>query len=207
VTGPAGSANPLPRADDDLWVPVRPVRTGAALAVPLLVGAGVAVALGVYGRLHGPTGSAVRVPGFSSALTFKIWLATGSAALGVVQVLSAWGFYGRLPRLAGGRWLADRPWLPLVHRHSGRVAFLLAVPVAVHCLYALGFQDYSQRVLVHSLAGCVFFGAFTVKMLALTRGRLAAWALPLLGGLVFAALALLWLTSSLWFFTTVGVRR
>jgi hypothetical protein len=44
-------------------------------------------------------------------------------------------------------------------------------------------------------------------MLVLTRDRLAAWALPLFGGLVFTALVLLWLTSSFWLFTTVGVRR
>jgi hypothetical protein len=184
------------------------VRTGAALVMPLLVGGAVAVALGVYGRLHEATGSAVRAPGFGSAVTFKTWFATGSAALAVVQVLTACAMYGRLPRLAGGRWLADRRWLPAAHRHSGRVAFLLAVPVAVHCLYAFGFQDYSRRVLVHSLAGCFFFGAFTVKMLALSRGRrVAGWVLPVFGGLVFTALAVLWLTSSLWFFTTVGVRR
>ena len=32
------------------------------------------------------------------------------------------------------------------------------------------------------------------------------WALPVFGGLVFTALVGLWLTSSLWFFTTVGVK-
>lgn len=205
MPGPAGPVGPA--APEDLWAPVRPVRGGAALVVPLLVGGAVAVALGVYGRLHEPTGWAVRVPGFSSALTFKTWLATGSAALAVVQLLTALAMYGRLPRLAGGRWLTGRSWLPALHRQSGRVAFLLAVPVAVHCLYAFGFQDYSRRVLVHSLAGCFFFGAFAAKMLGLTRSRLPGWALPALGGLVFAALVLVWLTSSLWFFTTVGVRR
>jgi len=29
----------------------------------------------------------------------------------------------------------------------------LAVPVAIHCLYALGFQQYSTRVLLHSVFG------------------------------------------------------
>jgi hypothetical protein len=192
---------------ENLWIPVRPERSGAALILPLLVGGAVAVALGVYGKQHQATGSAVKVPGFSSALTFKTWFATGSAALAVVQLVSAFAMYGKLPRLFGGRLLAGRSWLAGVHRYSGRIAFLLAVPVAVHCLYAFGFQDYTRRVLIHSLAGCFFFGAFAAKMLGLTRSRLPGWALPVLGGLVFTGLVVLWLTSSLWFFTTVGVRR
>jgi len=78
--------------------------------------------------------------------------------------------------------------------------------VVVHCLYALGFATYSTRTMAHSLLGCVFFGAFTVKMLSLPKRGLPGWALPLLGGLVFAALVGLWLTSAFWFFTTVGVK-
>jgi hypothetical protein len=72
-------------------------------------------------------------------------------------------------------------------------------------LYALGFQSATPRVLVHSLLGCFFFGAFTTKMLLLTRRGLPRWVIPFIGGVVFSALVGLWLTSSLWFFTTVGV--
>jgi hypothetical protein len=54
--------------------------------------------------------------------------------------------------------------------------------------------------------GCLFFGAFTVKMLGLRRDGLPNWALPVLGGTVFALLVGLWWTSALWFFTTIGVR-
>jgi hypothetical protein len=108
--------------------------------------------------------------------------------------------YGRISGVTGPR------WLPGLHRWSGRTAFLLAIPVAVHCLYALGWQTYDVRVLVHSIAGCAFFGAFTVKMLALSRKGIPGWVLPVLGGAVFTLLVLLWITSSLWFFTTVGVR-
>jgi hypothetical protein len=172
----------------------------AAVLVPLVIGSAVAVGIGVYGRLHTPTGIAVNVAGFSSPLTVKVWLASGVALFGVLQVLSAMLMYGKLGRLSAP------PWTGTVHRWSGRIAFLLAVPVAVHCLYALGLQSYNPRVLAHSLLGCVFFGAFTVKMLLLTRRGLAGWVLPLAGGLVFAALTGLWLTSSLWFFTTVGVK-
>lgn len=182
-------------------VRVVPAEVGdaAKLVVPVLAGAAVALTLGVYGRLHEPTGIAVNVAGFSSAQAVKAWLATASAAFAVVQLLSALAMYGRLPGVTAPAWTAA------LHRACGRLAFLLAVPVAVHCLYALGFQTYDLRVLVHSLLGCVFFGVFTVKMLVLTKRGLAGWVLPLCGGVVFAGLVMLWLTSSLWFFTSVGV--
>jgi hypothetical protein len=184
----------------DVTRPALPAERAAALLVPLVIGSAVAIALGVYGRLHSPTGIAVNVAGFSSPQTVKVWLASVAAFFGVLQLLSALLMYGRLGRLTAPRWIGA------AHRWSGRIAFLLTVPVAVHCLYALGFQSYDARVLVHSLLGCVFFGAFTVKMLLLTRRGLAGWVLPLAGGLVFAALTGLWLSSSLWFFTTVGGR-
>jgi Family of unknown function (DUF6529) len=170
------------------------------LLVPLLIGSAVAVALGVYGRLHTPTGIAVSVAGFSSPQTVKVWLASGSALFALVQLASALVMYGKV------RWIAAPRWIGAAHRWSGRVAFLLSIPVAVHCLYALGIQSYDTRVLVHSVVGCLFFGAFTAKMLLLTRRGLPGWVLPLAGGVVFTALVTMWLTSSLWFFTTVGVR-
>ena len=42
------------------------------------------------------------------------------------------------------------------------------------------------------------------KMLVL-RADTPKWTLPLLGGAVFSALTALWLTASVWFFTTSGV--
>ena len=60
------------------------------------------------------------------------------------------------------------------HVWSGRLAVLTSVPVAVHCLYALGFQATDTRVLFHSLFGCFFYGAFAAKMLLLTRRGLPA---------------------------------
>jgi hypothetical protein len=129
----------------------------------------------------------------------KVWLATVAFLFAIAQLVSALAMYGRLP-------LRAPSWTGTFHRWSGRIAFLFAVPVAVHCLYALGFQTFSLRVLLHSLLGCVFFGAFTVKMLTLPRKGVPGWALPVLGGLVFAALVGVWLTSALWFFTTTGIK-
>jgi hypothetical protein len=171
----------------------------AKIVIPLAAGAAVSVALGTYGRLHSPTGIAVSVAGFSGPQPVKAWLATVASLFALFQLLSALVMYGAIPAVTAPGWLGA------AHRWSGRIAFLTAIPVAVHCLYALGFQTYDTRVVIHSLLGCVFFGAFTVKMLLLTRQGLAGWALPLLGGLVFTTLIGLWLTSALWFFTTFGV--
>ncbi|RKN47953.1 DUF6529 family protein [Micromonospora endolithica] len=186
---------PDPFADP---VPSRVPR--ASLLVPLLVGAGVTVALGVYGRTHPPTGIAVNLAGFSGPQTVKVWLGTGAAFFAVVQVLSALAMWGRLGGFAPS-------WAGAAHRWSGRVAFLLTVPVAVHCLYALGFADADLRTLLHSALGCFFFGVFTTKMLALPKPGLAGWVLPVVGGVVFTALIGVWLTSSVWYFTTFGVHR
>ncbi|MFE6893028.1 DUF6529 family protein [Streptomyces sp. NPDC057694] len=168
----------------------------ARFLVPAVVAAAVAVALGAYGKVHDPSGTAFNLAGFSSTSAVKSWLATVAFAFALVQVVSAFMVYGKLP---------GPSWAPALHRWSGRIAFLVAVPVAVHCLYALGFQTYSPRVMWHSLLGCSFFGAFSAKMLLLRAERLPGWLLPVVGGLVFTALTLLWLTSALWFFRTVGV--
>ncbi len=166
----------------------------AVLLVAVAVGTLVSVGLGVYGRLHEPTFTALSVGGFSSGTAAKAWLGSAAFALVLVQLLSAVGMY----RGAAG-------WLSTVHRWSGRVAVLLTVPVAVHCLYALGFQLGEPRVLAHSFAGCFLYGVFTAKMLVLTRPGAPRWGIPVLGGVLFSALTAVWLTSSLWFFGTSGI--
>jgi hypothetical protein len=191
----------------DLYSDMRPIDVGppssrgaATLIVPFMIGAAVTVGLGVYGRTHEPTFVAVNLAGFSSAFAAKSWLATLAVVLAIVQLLSAMAMYGRLFGVQGGSGTAT------LHRWSGRLAFLFSVPVAIHCLYAAGFQSATPRVLIHSLMGCFFFGAFTAKMLLLSRKGVPGWALPLFGGLVFTGLVVLWLTSALWFFGANGVK-
>jgi hypothetical protein len=179
--------------------PPRPV--WLLMLVPVLVGSLVAVSLGAYAAVHEPTGIAVNLAGFSGPLHAKVWVATGAVAFAVIQLLSAVVMYDKVPGVPPPVWIGG------VHRWSGRIAFLLAIPVAIHCLYAVGFQVSQPRALAHSLLGCLFFGAFVVKMLGLRKDGLAGWVLPVLGGFVFTILVGLWLTSSLWFFTTFGVVR
>ena len=177
--------------------PTRSAET-RALIVAFGVGSLFSVALGVYGRLHEPTFVALNVAGFSSGLAAKAWLTTGAFLLALVQLASALVMYGRIPVRAPS-------WIGALHRWSGRAAVLLTVPVAVHCLYALGFQSGELRVLIHSAFGCFFYGAFAAKMLVLHAERTPSWALPAVGGAVFATLTALWLTASYWFFTTFGL--
>ena len=153
-------------------------RPGAATyLVPALVAGAVAVGLGAYGNVHDPEGTAFNLAGFSSTSAVKSWLATAAMGFAVVQLVSALMLYGRIP---------GPSWSGVLHRWSGRMAFLVAVPVAVHCLYALGFQTYESRVLWHSVLGCFFFGVFSAKMLLLRSERLPGWVLPVVGGLVFS---------------------
>jgi Family of unknown function (DUF6529) len=183
-------------------LPPQHAASGASkLVIPSVIGALVALTLGIYGRLHSPTGIAVNIAGFSSPGYVKSWLATVATVLAIVQVISALVMYGKIPGVTAPSWIGG------LHRWSGRIAFLAAVPVAIHCLYALGFQNYSTRVLLHSIFGCLFFGAFTVKMLILPKKGLPGWVLPFWGAVVFTALVLIWLTSAYWFFSTFGVHR
>jgi hypothetical protein len=138
--------------------------------------------------------------GFSGMLQMKAWLTTAAAVLLVVQVLTALWMWGRLP--------TTRPapsWVGPTHRWSGAVAFVLTLPVALHCLWALGFATDNSRGLVHSLVGCLFYGAYAAKMIGLRSRGLPGWAVPVLGGLVLTLMTLIFLTSALWFFTRSGL--
>jgi hypothetical protein len=174
-------------------------RGGVTVLVTVLAGALVAVALGAFGQLHNPRFFSVSVAGFSSGTAVKAWLATLAVTLGVFQLVSAFVMYRLIP---GGRAPA---WISPAHVWSGRLAVLVSIPVAVHCLYALGFQSFDDRVLFHSLFGCLFYGVFVTKMLLLTRKGLPGWMIPVAGGLLFFGLVYVWLTSALWFFQTSGL--
>jgi hypothetical protein len=78
---------------------------------------------------------------------------------------------------------------------SGAITLALTLPVAYHCIFLLGFDTTSPRVAIHSILGSTFYGAFLVKVILVRSGGLPRWALPVAGGLLFAILGGLWLTS------------
>ncbi len=173
--------------------------TSAARLLPFVaVGGAVALAAGVYADVHDPTYEGITTFGFRAVLPMKAWFTTVAAALAIVQIVTALQMWGRLPSpIASHR-------LPVIHRWSGTVAFLFTIPVAYHCLWALGLDTSSPRTLIHGIAGCAFYGAFTTKMLVLRSTRVPSWSIPVIGALLVAVLTVLWLTSSLWYFSNVG---
>lgn len=176
----------------------RQPRSYPIVAAAIAAGAAVSVALGVYGSQHEPTGRTAFTLGFSSLIAMKVWLAVAVGALALVQLVSALWMYGKLGRSAGQA-------VRITHRLSGGTAVALSLPVAYHCLWSLGFQSYDARVLVHSLFGCFFYGAFVTKILALKSRTSPGWLLPVAGGLVFSAIVIVVLTSALWYLSTTGI--
>jgi Family of unknown function (DUF6529) len=173
--------------------------SAALLAGVALAGAGVSLGIGIYAGQHSPSYKSILGDGliFSSTINMKVWLATIVAALALFQLYSSLRFYDRIhfPRTMP-------PWFVRAHHLSGTLAFLVSLPVAYHCTWALGFQfsDAPTRVAVHGLLGCFFYGAFAAKMLFLRIDDSPGWVLPVVGGLTFAAVIGIWLTSGLWFF-------
>ena len=169
-------------------------RTGVAGA--LLLGCAVAIALGVYGREHTPKPQPLFRLGFTSYVQFKVWFTTAAAVFVLLQLVTALWMWRRLP--GAGR---APSWVSPAHRFSGAIAFVLIIPVALNCLYSIGFETgYGARSLVHSIAGCVFYGGYSAKMLGLRLRNSPGWTLPVFGGVVFAAFLGLFLTSAVWFF-------
>jgi Family of unknown function (DUF6529) len=166
--------------------------------VPIAVGAVVALTVGIIARTQQDDS-----PGgyfelfFSDPIHLKAWFATAAAVLGFVQLVTAAWIFRRIP-------IDKPPWVNAVHRWSGRLTFLATLPVAYHCVFKLGFQKGDDRVLLHSLLGSAFFGAFAAKVLIVRMKRFPVWVLPTAGGILFTVLILVWYTSALWFFQLVG---
>lgn len=179
-----------------------------SMAVPLTafaVGAVVALLVGVFGKVHDPTLSGTTTLGFQTVLAMKVAVSCVIGVLAVLQVLGALWLYGKLGRPAPA-------WLGTAHRVTGATALLLTVFVAYHCLWALGLESghlpdgekVPVRTVVHGVLGCAVFGAIVVKVVAVRSRRAPGWFLPVAGGLLFALLILVVLTSAVWYLDAKG---
>jgi len=179
-----------------------------SLAVPLAAfaaGAAVAVVLGVFGRIHDPTIDGTTTLGYDTVLEMKVVVTTVIGVLVLLQLIGALWMYGKLGVRAPS-------WLGRAHRASGTIAFLLAVFVGYHCLWALGLEygelhngePVPTRAVVHGVLGCVVFGAFVVKVVAVRSRRAPGWFLPVAGGLLFAAFVVVIWTSTVWYVGAEG---
>lgn len=179
-----------------------------SMAVPLgafAAGAAVAVLLGVVGRVHDPTLNGTTALGFRTVIEMKVVVSSVIGVLVVLQLLGALWLYG----VIGGR---APSWLGTAHRISGAVALLLAVLVGYSCLWALGLESGTLengekvpvRAVVHGVLGCAVFGAVVVKVVAVRSRRAPGWFLPVAGGLLFALLMVVVLTSAAWYVAAEG---
>ena len=148
------------------------------VVIAFAIGTAVSIGLGVYGRLHTPTGHAVNIAGFSTGAAAKAFLASIAMALAIVQIVTALGIYGRIP--LAWRLGRSRPSLVRTTRgpHLGSGGGALSLRT--------GLRGLRRPGIAHSLFGCFLYGAFVFKMLILTRDDSPAWALPLAGGLVLS---------------------
>lgn len=178
--------------------PGRGTRSSAWLLAPLVALAGVSLMLGLIARSTEPGPSNYLRLFFSDTIHMKVWLASAAAVLGVFQIFSAAWIFRKLP------WSRPR-WINTAHRISGAAALVLTLPVAYHCIFKLGFQDATDRVLWHSLLGSAFFGAYAAKVTIVRLRRFPGPTLPVAGGLLFAVLLGVWWTSARWFFDQAGI--
>ena len=168
------------------------------------LGAVIALLVGVFGKVHDPTLAGTTTLGFRTVIDMKVVLSVVVGVLVVVQLIGALWLYGKLGVRAPS-------WLGSAHRAIGTIALVLSVFVAYHCLWALGLESgtladgepVGTRTVVHGVLGCAVFGAIFVKVVAVRSRRAPGWFLPVAGGLLFALLVVVVLTSAVWY---LGVR-
>ena len=171
-------------------------RSGRIPLLALVLGAAVAILLGVNDRRH-PSSAHPLTLGFDSVLQMKTWLALVVGVLLVGQLVGGLWMYGRLGSPAPG-------WVGPAHRAAGLLAVLISLPVAYDCLLAFGIQTYEPRVTVHALCGCAVYGALVVKVFAVHSRTSPSWFLPVAGGVLFALFMAVVLTSAVWYSVQFG---
>ena len=122
---------------------------GVGAAVAVVVGACVAVGLGVFGKVHDPQFFSINVAGFSSGVAVKTWLATLAVILALFQFGSAFAMYGLL------RGRAPR-WISTAHVWSGRLAVLASVPEMLSRCAPKPVSASNDSIAAGKAAACAF---------------------------------------------------
>jgi len=178
--------------------------TTARLVLIGVIGLAVTATLYFVGRAIVKTSSYSSVGLFgqtgTGVLSLKSLLATIALGLAIVQVLLGLWMYRKLPIVA-----QPPKRIGITHRIIGGLAFVATLPVAIHCAIAYGVQVSDPRLLVHSAAGCFFYGAFATKVLLVQTKKLPGWTLPVAGGIIAVLLLVLWYTSALYYYNGYSV--
>jgi uncharacterized protein DUF6529 len=173
------------------------VRSARWLLVPAAMFTAFALAAGLVARgrteLHGNFKLF-----FSSQFHLMTWLSMVAMGLACAQLFTAAWIFDKLP------W-SQPPWIPALHRWTGRVAILFVLPVLYWCIFQLGFQTFNARYVAHAVLGTLFVGAVAGKITIVRLRRFPVWVYPLAGLLVFATLLGAWGTSALWFVRQAGI--
>jgi len=178
-----------------------PARRGNAwVLLPLTILAIVALSVGLIARWQAT--STGKAEGgyfdlfFSDPIHLKAWFATAAALLACFQLFTAAWIFRKLAREgAVGQRRSSLVGPPRVRLHpSGRLPLHLQARLSKR----------HSRVLLHSLLGSAFFGAYAAKVLIIRMRRYPVWVIPTAGGLLFTTLIVVWYTSALWFFQIVG---
>lgn len=135
---------------------------------------------------------------FSSQFHLMSWLSMVALGLACSQLVTAAWIFRKLP------WPRP-PWIPAVHRWTGRLALLFVLPVLYWCIFQLGFQTLDTRYVAHSVLGTLFVGAVAGKITIVRLRRFPPWVYLLAGLLVFATLIGAWGTSALWWVRQAGI--
>lgn len=167
------------------------------LIAPALVSLAFALAAGLAARDRRESPGNFRLF-FSSQLHLMTWLSMAAVGLACCQPLSAAWIFHKLP------W-PPPPWLPAVHRWTGRLALLLVLPVLYWCIFQLGFQTINARYVAHAVFGTIFVGAIAAKLTIVRLHRFPPWVYLLAGLLVLTTLLGAWATSALWFVRQTGI--
>ena len=71
--------------------------SSAKLLIPLLIGAAVALGLGIYGNEHDPTGRSIFSLVFTKTINMKAWFATAAGVVALFQAVSELSIYRVVP--------------------------------------------------------------------------------------------------------------
>ena len=142
------------------------------------------MALGVYASAHDPTLEKPYQLWFTDTINLKVWFATAALLLVAVQVVTALRLYGKLSVPKRPPALVRRP--PPAVGHAGLRRLppgRLPLP-----LVPRASRPTTPGASLHSLLGCLFYGAFATKVLVVRANGLPGWALPVVGGVVLTTL-------------------
>ncbi|MFE0511492.1 DUF6529 family protein [Streptomyces sp. NPDC058964] len=71
--------------------------------------------------------------------------------------------------------------------------------MARHCIVAYGVQLTGTCQALHSITACFLYGGFDAKVVVVRHRRRPGWALPLAGGTLVTAIALVRYAAAFWY--------